>query len=163
MAHANVLSTEAIGTITTESGTAIALETKSGAQLSTTTTGNMSVFNTETVVIDRESPVSGNAVLSTYTQIYSGECDFQSGGGSQYRNPSGVVDIADAWMSISPDADGNLPAVKVGDRATVTQYVKGVAQTPVVYNVDNASLWSGLLPHLELILKRGPVRYEGRK
>jgi hypothetical protein len=120
----------------------------------------MALNDNSSVVIDREAPVPGNAVLTSVTQVYSGNCDFQSGGGSQYRNPSGVVDIADAWMSIRPDSNDTLPVVQVGDVATVTQYVNSVAQTAVVYNVDNVSLRSGILPHLEIILKRGPVRNE---
>lgn len=127
------------------------------------TTATLTVLYNATVVVDREAPVPGNAVLTSVTEVYSGNCDFQSGGGSQYRNPAGVVDIADAWMSISPDSSSNLPTLQVGDRATVTQYVNGVAQAAVVYNVDNVSLWSGVLPHLEVILKRGPVRTEGPK
>lgn len=114
------------------------------------------IFGGSTVVIDRGAPDASNPVLEDRTTIYSGACHFQSGGGSQYRNPSGVVDIADAWLSIDPDASGNLPAVETGDRATVTQTVNGVAQTPVVYNVDNVSTLTAVLPHVELLLKRGP-------
>lgn len=126
---------------------------------STTVTSAMAFFATESVVIDRATP-NANPVLKTRTVIYSGACDFQSGGGSQYRNPSGVVDIADAWLSIDPDASGNLPSVEVGDRATVTQTVNSVPQPAVVYNVDNVSVLTGVLPHVELLLKRGPVKNE---
>lgn len=118
----------------------------------------MAVFADATVVIDRAITDGTNPVLKDRTVIYSGACDFQSRGGSQYRNPSGAVDISDAWMSINPSSTNTLPVVKVGDRATVTQYVNGVAQAATVYNIDNVSLWTGVLPHLEFFLKRGPLR-----
>lgn len=119
------------------------------------TSGWFSSMDDSSVVIDRAVP-NANPVLKTRTTIYSGTCDFQSGGGSQYRNPSGVVDIADAWLSIDPDVNGNLPSVDVGDRATVTQVVNGGSLVGVIYNVDNVSVLTFPLPHIELILKRGP-------
>jgi hypothetical protein len=148
MVHANVLSTQAGGTITTEAGTALALETKSGAQFSSSTSAQMSVFNTETVVIDR--PSSGAS--RTFTVIYTGECDFQSSGGSEYINPAGPVDIADGLLMIDADSSGYLPTVKVGDRATITQ--NGIA---TVYNVVNTAVYTFAYPHLELAVKRGPI------
>lgn len=104
-------------------------------------------FDTESVVIDRAS--SGSA--RTYSTIYAGACDFQSTGGSQYTNPAGAVDIADADLFISPIA-GALPAVKVGDRATVTQ--SGATTT---YNVVNTAVYTFPIQYLELALKRGPI------
>lgn len=118
----------------------------------------MAVFDDTNVVIDRASTDATNPVLTDRTVIYSGACDFQSGGGSQYRNPSGVVDIADAWLAIDPATSGVLPAVEVGDRATVTQTVNGIAQSAVTYNVDNVTVLTAILPHVELLLKRGPLR-----
>jgi hypothetical protein len=108
-------------------------------------------FDTESVVIDRAVPAT-NPVLKSRTVIYSGTCDFQSGAGSQYHNPSGVVDISDAWMAINA-----LPAVQTGDRATVTQ--NGIE---TVYNVDSISVFTNPLPHTELLLKRGPGKNENR-
>ena len=117
------------------------------------TKAQLTNFNTESVVIDRRSTGSS----PTYTQIYSGAFDFQSENGSEYINPSGVVDIADAKCYIDPDASGNLPAVKVGDRAKVTQ-----SGTTTTYNVVNTSLYTFPVKHLEVSLKRGPTESRPR-
>jgi hypothetical protein len=112
-----------------------------------------SAFDSETVVIDRR----GSGSSPTYTVIYSGTCDFQSLSGSEYTNPAGPIDIADGYLAIDPDASGNLPAVKVGDRATVTQ-----SGTTTTYNVVNTSLFTFPIKHLELLLKRGPTESRPR-
>lgn len=106
------------------------------------------IFDTESVVIDRRNAGSS----PTYTVIYSGACDFQSNNGSEYVNPAGAVDIADAELLIDPDGSGALPDVKVGDRATVTQN-----GTATVFNVVNTSLYTFPIKHLEISLKRGPI------
>lgn len=108
------------------------------------------MLDSETVVIDRREP-GANPVIITRQQIYSGPCDVQSGGGTQYRNPSGVVEIAEALLQIVASAAPALPDVHVGDRATVTQ--NGVTKE---YNIDNVALFVDPLPHIEAVLKSGP-------
>jgi len=106
----------------------------------------MGTFDTETVVITRRAASTpGSFTTST---VFSGACDFQSGGGSEYINPAGAVDVTDGFISLDPAPDGSLPDVKVGDKATVDG---------VDYNVVNIAKWNFPLPHLELSLKRGTI------
>lgn len=107
-------------------------------------------FDTESVVVTRQSP-AGNGALNV-TTLYSGACDFQSGTGSTFMNASGTVDVTDAWLTIESILDA-----KPGDLATVTQN-----SVSTVYNVVNVSIFTGILPHTELALKRGPLDFKNR-
>lgn len=114
------------------------------------TNAQISNFDTESVVITRKG-AAVNGAFPTLT-IYSGACDFQSGGGTPFYNASGAVDVADADLFI--DA---VVAVQPADKAAVTQN-----GTTVEYTVANVAIYTFPLQRTELTLKRGPLQYKGR-
>lgn len=108
---------------------------------------------TETVTITRDvANVGGTS--STIDTIYTGAADCQTGNGSTFINPQGVVDQADGLCIVQPLSNGTLPAVKVGDKLTCNG---------VDYNVIQVSPWTFEPIHLELQLKRGPLGYKPAK
>lgn len=116
-----------------------------------TTKAQLSSFQTESVVITHK----GAAVNGAFPQttVYSGACDFQSESGTPFYNPAGVVEVSDAFLAID-----SVVSAEVGDKATVTQ--NNVATD---YTIANVTLYTFPMNRTEMLLKRGPLKFEARR
>jgi hypothetical protein len=107
--------------------------------------------DTETVTIVRRSGPDTTGA-PTQTTIYSGAADVQIEVGMTFVDPSGLVQSADGTLAITPDSNGNLPAVESGDV---------VQLNGAEYRIEQVYVWNAQPIHLEARLKVGPKSYHG--
>lgn len=112
----------------------------------------MRAFDLDTLVITRDAD-SGTVGILDETVVFDGPVDFDPSGGSTYTNPAGLVDTADAVALVTPDASGTLPTVRLTDRATIAGDD---------YNIVSVTERKFTPRHLEIQLKRGPLREQQR-
>lgn len=106
----------------------------------------------DAVTVTRRTGSPGSYAITT---IYSGNGDLQEGNGMTYISPGGAVENADAKLFIDAATVADLPSVEVGDTVTRTLDSKQ-------FTVVSTSTVTFQFPHLELILKRGPLQYKTR-
>jgi hypothetical protein len=108
------------------------------------------LFATDYVTITRHAPNASDPRLSDIQTIFEGNASLQEGGGSTYVNPAGAVEVADANLFIRTSP---LPTVAIFD--LVLRVADGKQ-----FVVASVSSRTALLPHLELMLKRGPQKFD---
>lgn len=115
--------------------------------------GNLppSPFNIDSVTITRRS---GTPTAFNMTTVFSGTADMQEGGGATYITPSGAAEQIDAKLFIDLASSNPLPVVKVDDIVTNTADGKTFRVVSVATHT--------FMPHLELMLKRGGLKYQGK-
>jgi hypothetical protein len=110
--------------------------------------------NSDTVRVFRRTQ---NGETFTDTTIYAGPGDFEIRGGGQYYDAVGAVDQADAQLILDP-VSGNLLDVHEDDLVTISDpAVTGV------FVVVQLIPYNFPIKHLEVLLKHGPIGYEGVK
>ena len=138
-------------------------------------------FATDAITITRETPTGGRQF--NLDGIYDGLADLQEQGGLTYFNPAGEVEVADATLYLTMPVPMALGGGWIWGNGEYWGPVWGAGENTfqgvwgVVPNIDvgdivtrlmdnkkfvivSTSLRLSLLPHYELKLKVGPLRWD---